>query len=238
MTLNRRNVVLLACIWIGVVSGICAQESRQSEQTITITTKLNYLLHVPDGYEKESSKQWPLMMFLHGAGERGDNLDVVKKWGPPKLVEEGKAFPFILISPQCPAGQRWNVEHLNRLLEKVISEHNVDQKRVYLTGLSMGGYGTWALAARYPNKFAAVAPVCGGGDPRTANKLLEIPIWAFHGDADRVVPLSETTKMVDAIEEQGGKKIKLTVYEGVDHNSWSPTYSNDELFKWFLSHSN
>ena len=236
--MNKSTLLLVSCLWFSVSNFAFAQELKQTEKTLTIKTELNYLLYLPEGYEKESAKKWPLMLFLHGSGERGNNeLDLVKKWGLPKLVEEGRQFPFILVSPQCPAGNQWDVEHLNQLLDKVAADHDVDEKRIYLTGLSIGGYGAWAMAARFPDKFAAVAAICGGGDPGTAEKLLDIPIWAFHGDADKAVPLSETMEMVDAIEAKGGKKIKLTVYEGVGHNSWSPTYANEELFKWFLNHS-
>ena len=234
--MNFQSAVLVVFLVIGLSSPQPAQESKQSEESFTITTELNYLLYLPSGYEKASDKKWPLMMFLHGSGERGNKqLELVKKWGPPKLVEEGKQFPFILVSPQCPSGTRWDTGHLNQLLEKLVADHNVDEERIYLTGLSMGGYGAWEMAARYPNKFAAVAPICGGGDPRMASNLLETPIWAFHGDADRVVPVANTTKIVDAIKEKGGENVKLTVYEGVGHNSWSPAYANEELFKWLLS---
>ncbi len=186
-------------------------------------------------------KQWPLMIFLHGMGERGpadgSKLNKVKIWGPPKLVADKPDFPFVLISPQCPDNVRgWNVEHVNQLVDNAVSNLNVDPKRIYLTGLSMGGYGSWALAAKYPGKFAAVIPVCGGGNPKTADRLKSLPIWVFHGDADSVVPIQQSQKMVDAIKKAGGTKIDFTIYKGVGHNSWTQTYANSKIYDWLLKH--
>ncbi|MEM7477920.1 MAG: prolyl oligopeptidase family serine peptidase [Planctomycetota bacterium] len=209
----------------------------QTAESFEIKTELKYLLYLPADYKAEQAdKKWPLLVFLHGAGERGANLDKVKRHGPPKVVADKKDFPFVTISPQCPSGSFWNTGHLLQLIKSTIKEKNIDPDRVYLTGLSMGGFGSWALAAEAPELFAAVAPVCGGGDPRTARKLLEIPIWAFHGDADRVVPITGSQRIVDAIKDAGGEKIKFTIYEGVGHDSWTETYANEELYKWFLSH--
>lgn len=244
-TIMKKSYLLLACLALNVTAyGQQANESesvggvdRQTPESFRVSLDLNYLLYLPSGYETgkqdSSDKKWPLLVFLHGAGERGDDLDIVKRHGPPKLAAE-KNFPFVMISPQCPAGSFWNVDHLLQLIEDTIKERNIDPDRVYLTGLSMGGYGSWALAAEAPEMFAAVAPVCGGDDPKNAEKIKDIPIWAFHGDADRVVPISGSQKMVDAIKNAGGSKIEFTVYEGVGHDSWTETYSNDELYGWFL----
>lgn len=142
------------------------QASTQTAETFEVTMKLNYLLHLPADYKSKADggdKKWPLLVFLHGAGERGSELNRVKSHGPPKLVENDADFPFVLISPQCPGGGFWNTEHLLQLIQSTIEEHNIDPDRVYLTGLSMGGFGSWALAAEAPEMFAAVAPVCGGG---------------------------------------------------------------------------
>src|SRR5207247_5709557 len=126
--------------------------------------ELGYLLYLPKDYNAKSGRRWPLMLFLQGAGERGTNLSLVSVHGPPKLVKQGREFPFILVSPQCPADQRWDNDALLALLDDVIARHKVDTNRIYLTGLSMGGFGAWSLAARYPERFAAVAPICGGGE--------------------------------------------------------------------------
>ena len=197
-------------------------------------TTLEYWLFLPKSYDQK--KSWPLMLFLHGAGERGSNLNQVKKWGPPKRVGSKKDFPFVVISPQCPKNKRWDSAQLHSLIEHVAASHKIDQSRMYCTGLSMGGYGTWAMIAKYPKLFAAVIPVCGGGDPSTAKNITEVPIWAFHGGADRVVPASRSQSMVDAINKAGGTKAKLTIYPGVNHNSWSKTYANEKVYAWLLSH--
>jgi predicted peptidase len=214
--------------------------ANQSEETlnkqITKDVKCEYLLYLPEEYGRKEQK-WPLMLFLHGAGERGDNLDLVKKHGPPKLVEQGKHFPFIIVSPQCPTGVWWpeKTDTLITLLDEIESKYAVDTSRVYLTGLSMGGFGTWTLACRYPERFAAIAPICGGGLWFLADRLKEVPVWAFHGAKDPVVPLGLSESMVDAVKRAGGDA-KLTVYPEAQHDSWTATYDNPKLYEWFLSH--
>lgn len=194
---------------------------------------IHYWLFVPADYDKKA--EWPLMLFLHGAGERGSDLELVKTWGPPKIVGENKAFPFVLISPQCPKGIRWETDLLLELVDHVANTCQVDKNRIYVTGLSMGGYGTWGLLAKYPKIFAAAAPICGAGDPAAAAKMTHVPIWAFHGDADHTVPVERSKEMVDAVKKAGGD-VRLTIYPGVGHNSWSATYANQELYRWLLSH--
>jgi predicted peptidase len=194
---------------------------------------LRYLLYLPDEYGK-TNRKWPLILFLHGMGERGEDLELVKKHGPPRLVEEGGEFPFIIVSPQCPGDRLWEVEPLIAVLEEVVSKYAVDEGRIYLTGLSMGGFGTWALAAEYPHRFAAIAPICGGGDPKKARRLRDVPVWVFHGAKDDVVPVGESEKMVKALEECGGN-VKFTVYPEAGHDSWTETYNNPKLYEWFLS---
>jgi predicted peptidase len=211
------------------------QSEQMFQKQITKTVSLKYLLYLPKDYGQKEQK-WPFMLFLHGAGERGDDLDLVKKHGPPKLVEQGKEFPFIIVSPQCPAGTWWTEEMdaLMALLDDVQSKYAVDPNRVYLTGLSMGGYGSWALACRHPERFAAVAPICGGGERYLANKLKDVPVWAFHGAKDPVVPLRESQEMVDALKRAGGE-VQLTVYPEAEHDCWTVTYDNPKLYEWFLS---
>ena len=189
---------------------------------------------VPKGYD--GKKKFPFMLFLHGAGERGDKLEVVKKWGPPKLVRKRKDFPFVLISPQCPRNTWWKIEELYQLVNKVAGELKIDRQRMYVTGLSMGGFGSWHLMDRYPKLFAAGVPICGGGKATSAKNLVDIPIWAFHGGADGVVKPALSELMIKKIKEAGGKKAKLTIYPGVGHNSWSRAYANEEVYKWLLGH--
>ena len=149
-----------------------------------------YRTDLPAAYDEGADKKWPLVVFLHGAGERGHDLAKVAYNGPPKHAKNGKDFPFVLVSPQCDAGSWWSIAQVNDLVTEAMNKYNVDPDRVYLTGLSMGGYGSWATAAAYPERFAAVAPVCGGGSTQDAAVLATLPIWAFHGDADGVVPPS------------------------------------------------
>lgn len=201
----------------------------------TIVIRLQYLLYLPEDYTKDSQKKWPLILFLHGAGERGSDLNKVKIHGPPKIVQGKRDFPFIVVSPQCPEGSWWESSSLKVLLDEIEAKYRVDPDRVYLTGLSMGGFGTWELATRYPDRFAAIAPICGGGKPLLAGALKGVSVWVFHGDADPVVPVQNSDDMVEALK-QVGADVKYTRYPGVQHDSWTATYNNPELYKWFLSH--
>jgi predicted peptidase len=213
------------------------QQPQALEKTITKIVKANYLLYLPKEYSKASDKKWPLLIFLHGSGESGSDIEKVKVHGPPKLIAAGKEFPFIVVSPQAPDMPRrgWDVELMNTLLDDLIEKYAVDEDRVYLTGLSMGGYGTWAWAAASPERFAAVAPICGGGQPRQARRMKDVPVWAFHGAKDPVVPLKESEDMIAALKTAGAEP-KLTVYPEAMHDSWTATYDNAELYTWLLEH--
>ena len=177
-------------------------------------------------------------------GNVGNDLTKVKIHGPPKLVETQGPFPFIVVSPQC-AGRGWNVDVLNAFLDEVIKKYRVDKDRVYLTGLSMGGYGAWSLGLQHPEKFAALVPICGGanaievvlgpGDKGEVFKTL--PIWAFHGAKDDVVPLDESERIVAGLKKQGVNEAKLTIYPEAKHDSWTETYDNPELYKWLATKS-
>lgn len=221
------------------------QSRRTFSKQITRTLQAGYLLHLPKSYDPAGSKRWPLMLFLHGAGERGDDLSRVAVHGPPKLVKKRPDFPFILVSPQCPDGEVWSDEILLALLDSVVAEHRVDTNRVYLTGLSMGGYGTWSLGVKYPERFAAIAPICGGGETihvllssRSRSAALKtLGVWAFHGAKDSVVKLDESRRMVTALKAAGVKEVELTVYPESDHDAWTETYANEKLYEWFLRHA-
>lgn len=200
------------------------------------THTLGYLQYLPEGYAGNGGENWPLVLFLHGAGERGDDLDRVKVHGPPRLVEEGERFPFILISPQQPEGSWWSVDALTALLDQVTRDLRVDPMRVYVTGLSMGGYGTLALAAAHPERFAAIAPVCGGGDVATATAFRDVPTWLFHGLRDDVIPPERSIEMFEALRAAGAPEVGLTLYPDANHDSWTRTYANPDLFDWLLRH--
>ncbi len=212
-------------------SSMTAQSfTRETTQTLSY----NYWLYLPPGYSEKES--WPLVLFLHGAGERGSDLNRVKIHGPAKLAAGGRDFPFILVAPQCPDEAWWDHATLTALLDEVGDRYAVDRRRVYLTGLSMGGYGTWDLATRQPERFAAIAPICGGGVAYlAARRLKEVPTWVFHGAKDQVVPISESERMVEALKGAGAN-VRFTVYPEAGHDSWTETYNNPEFYEWLLSH--
>jgi len=221
------------------------QQAKSLDRRVSERYKIKYLLFLPKGYHPKQAQRWPLIMFLHGLGERGDNLELVKIHGPPKNVEKQPDFPFILVSPQCPLGQWWSSDVLNVLLDEVIAKNKVDTNRIYLTGLSMGGFGTWALALQNPERFAAIAPICGGGnpfppfgfDPHRAQALKTLGIWVFHGAKDTVVPVSESERMIKAMEVYGCQDVQSTFYPDANHDSWTETYNNPKLYEWFLHHA-
>jgi predicted peptidase len=210
-----------------------AQTQTKEKAVIVRKTSLNYLLWLPGDYKKEKNKSYPLLIFLHGSGERGDSIELVKKHGPPSFVDSRPHFPFITVSPQCPEGSWWNVEDLQVMLEQLLVKFRIDTNRIYLTGLSMGGFGTWSWACRYPSQFAAIAPVCGGGDVIFADELINLPVWAFHGESDPVVPVNRTVEMVEAVNAYGGSA-RMTIYPGVGHDSWINAYNEPDLYKWLL----
>ncbi len=205
------------------------QKPAELDRTIKVTMK--YLIYLPNDYDQKDS--WPVLLFLHGSGERGDNLDLVKVHGPPKLIAGGKQFPFIVVSPQCPNGQSWEPFKLAVLLDEIGEKYKVDQDRIYVTGISMGGFGTWALASHSPNRFAAIVPICGGGDPSRAKRIAQIPAWVFHGGKDPAVPVENSKKMVEALKKNGGDP-KLTIYPEAGHDSWTEAYNTPALYEWLL----
>jgi len=212
-----------------------SQKKSLLRQKITKSIRCNYLIFLPESYNR-TGKSWPLILFLHGAGERGEDFDLVRKHGLAKIVEQEPNFPFIVVSPQCPKGQWWSMDLLATLLDEVERKDRVDKKRIYVTGLSMGGYGTWQLAIEHPKRFAAIAPVCGGSNPHRADEIKDLPVWVFHGAKDKVVPIARSREMVAALRKSGAKNVRLTVYPQAEHDSWTPTYENKRLYDWFLTH--
>ena len=213
-------------------------QQRKMEHLNEDEIDLKYLFYLPKDYYNAKKIAWPLILFLHGMGERGNDLELVKIHGIPKIVKTQKDFPFIAVSPQCPTEYVWRdkkmLQAVESLILKIIKNYRIDKTRVYVTGLSMGGYGTWALAARRPELFAAAVPICGGGDPATVNVLKNLPIWVFHGGLDKVVLPEESEKMVRALEKDGGK-VRYTLYPEAYHDSWTETYDNPTLYDWMLS---
>ncbi len=214
--------------------GIAPEEGLLSRQRKVFRADgYGYLLHLPPGPPGPGG--WPLLLFLHGIGERGADLEAVGRHGPPRVVVEGRNLPLAVGSPPCPGGRYWSVPLLTALLDHALGAYAVDPERVYLTGLSMGGHAAWALAVEQPWRFAAVAPVCGGGDPRKAGRLARLPVWAFHGAQDPVVPVAASRAMVEALRRCGGRA-ELTVYDDAGHDAWTRTYAGEELYAWLLSH--
>lgn len=216
------------------------ENEKTFNKTILKSISLNYLLYTPKNYSKDT--KFPLLMFLHGSGERGENIELVKLQGIPKLISQGKDFPFIVVSPQCPPNTWWTelTEDLNLLIEDISSSYSVDTNRIYLTGLSMGGYEVWKLASEHPEKFAAIIPICGGPwnvcfDENIPN-LKEIAVWAFHGAKDDVVPIEGTEAIINDLRALGNNA-KFTVYPEAGHDSWTATYENPEVYEWLLNQS-
>ncbi|HUI11821.1 MAG TPA: prolyl oligopeptidase family serine peptidase [Bacteroidota bacterium] len=208
------------------------QQARVFSEHVTIDVQLPYLIYLPAEYGK-SDRTWPLMLFLHGAGERGSDLDLVSQHGPPKLAAAGRQFPFILVSPQCQTDEYWSVHILKALLDRILATHRVDRSRIYLTGLSMGGNGTWRLATAHPGLFAALVPICGWGDASRVGILKEVPVWAFHGKKDPVVVFERGERMVRALTAAGGN-VKFTVYPNAGHDSWTQAYDDPALYTWMM----
>lgn len=210
-----------------------ADPDRQQAASVDLKFKVNYLLYLPKGHGEDKSRKWPVIVFLHGSGERGSDLEKVKIHGPPKLIAKGQELPFIVVSPQCPDRQRWSPPLLSGMLDEVIAKNCVDQDRIYLTGLSMGAFATWDWAMAEPERFAALVPICGEGEARVAKSLKHIPIWMFHGAKDLGVPVAGSQVMYDALKQAGGDP-KLTIYPDLAHDCWTVTYDNPELYKWLL----
>ena len=198
-----------------------------------------YQLFIPRDVADTSTppRKWPLMIFLHGSGERGDDIAKVKVHGPPKYADQNPDFPFILISPLLPAEEDWDIAKLDRIVDHALKTLPVDPDRVYLTGLSRGGHATWRWGAAEPERFAALAPVAGRGDPAVACGLKDKPVWAFHGDRDDVVPPEGSFAMARAMRACGGRLSRLTIYPDLGHNAWDPAYSDPALYLWLLSQS-
>jgi predicted peptidase len=218
---------------------------------------LNYLLARPAEAESAAATLWPLLVFLHGAGERGADLSRVTKHGPPRLLRGENLSPneaavaatlrqtFIVAAPQCPENTCWNPAAIVALIDHLSATQPVDADRIYLTGLSMGGYACWSLLVNHPERFAAVAPICGGGQtieliiatpPRRA-ALRTCGVWAFHGALDPVVPLAESERMVALLRHQAAADVQFTIYPDAQHDAWTETYANPALYAWLLRHA-
>lgn len=232
------QTVLMMLTFALILQACSAQSKSQlidAELKTVTTEKLSYYLYYPEGYESSPKKEFPILLFLHGGGESGDSLVAIKRNGPPKLIVEGKKFPFLILAPQNPYPKKWwNTRALNQLLDTIIQNNRVDKSRVYLTGLSRGGGAAWEMAVQYPEKFAAMAVVCGMTPVPYASWIdKKMPIWVFHGDEDKSISISESEIMVDRLTQMG-YDVKFTKYPEVGHNSWIKAYNTEELYEWFI----
>lgn len=193
----------------------------------------NYLLYLP---ENKTGEKLPLIVALHGAGERGDDFSKLSVHGIAKYIEAGMEIPAVVIAPQCPSEFIWNLitVELKELIDYAVEAYGIDIERISLTGLSMGGYGTWEMGMSYPGFFSALAPICGGGVSWRVALIGKTPVWAFHGDADNIVPPNNSYEMCDRLKASGGN-VKLTVFHGVAHNSWEPAYEDTTLINWLVN---
>lgn len=219
--------------WVAVEG----QHPASFQKRIHATVDGQFLLFLPRGFEPHGHAKYPLLIFLHGSGEAGNDLNLLKIQGPPKIVESQPDFPFIVASPQSPLIEErgFDLQMLDALLDELLARLPIDRDRVYLTGLSMGGIWSYGWASLHPERFAAIAPVSATWDPAEACRLKGVPIWAFHGEIDDVVPLAGEQAMIDAINACGGSA-KLTVYPGVGHGAWTPAYDDPALYQWLLEH--
>lgn len=242
---------LIASLLMATTCLLPAAEPEAVEWKAADGTMVRYRWIAPAA--PEAGKTYPLVLFLHGAGERGNDNQAQLRHGVTAIQEGAKAIgeSCYLMAPQCPADSWWvpfdRVEKRiasgkpNALLDAVVEriealakEHPIDLNRLYITGLSMGGYGTWDLLGRVPGKFAAAVPICGGGDPRLAASYKDTPIWVFHGEKDQVVPPSTSREMIAALRKAGGAP-KVTWYPEAGHDSWTETYRNPELYRWMFA---
>jgi predicted peptidase len=256
--------ILLAALLCMIAAPALARKRETGflDRTVSMNAEVyHYQVFVPPNFD--SHKKWPVILFLHGVGERGDDGLLQTDIGIAHAIRKGvSSFPFIVVMPQChkDKNQRWINEAMQAqalsALEQSIKEFHGDHERIYLTGLSMGGYGVWDLAAKYPGKFAAYVPICGGirgpirlpdvhvglvGDPsvadpyaETARRIGSTPIWIFHGDADDTVSVEESRKMAQALRAAKAN-VRYTEYPGVGHNAWDKAYAEPELVPWLLA---
>ena len=210
------------------------QHPQSFQRTVTVEAHGRLLLFLPAGFDRSGATRYPLLIFLHGSGEAGEDLEKLKVLGPPRVVDSRADFPFIVASPQAPNSiERFDPVVLNAMLDELLERLPIDPDRVYLTGVSMGGMWTYAWASQRPDRFAAIAPVCGTWEPADACRLKDVPVWSFHGAQDTVVPLAGDQATIEAIKACGGDA-RLTVYPDTGHDAWTAAYADPELYPWLL----
>lgn len=244
--MNMLKKIVLVCLGCIFLSGcveplIMVKRGDQIAGNIKVTSTedYKYLIYLPKDYAEKQThkKKWPLILYLHGDGSRGNNINILKYSGLPKLIADGEDFPFIIVSPQCHKYESWpgKLESLISLLNHIEAKYPIDKTRVYATGYSSGAFGCWALASFYPERFTAIVPISGGGEVDYAEDMKNVAVWAFHGAKDTTVSPERSKEMVDAVNAAGGDT-KLTIYPNAGHGIWQQTYENPELYDWMLAH--
>lgn len=228
--LRKMLPLVLICFLLlgGSTYGTSPQQKKEKSKTYP------YLAYLPSGYQESIGKAWPLIIYLHGSSCKGNNLERVKKYGPPFYLDRGMQVDAIVISPQCPSNRNWVYgDWFESFYSELLTKYRIDPSRVYLTGMSLGGFGTWSLASRYPQYFAAIMPLCGGGKPDMVETMKDVPTWVFHGDKDRKVRLNRSEEMVEAMQAQGARP-KFSVLKGEGHDIHH-VYAEQNVYEWLLA---
>jgi predicted peptidase len=267
-SIERHSSVIIAILVLGLTSNcqLVRREaisqpsarptlSPQSERkfiekshTSTRGETMPYLLFVPEGYDK--TKPYPLLLWLHGGGTRGNDLKLLLAYGNEHGIgflarpDNQARYPSFILAPQCPPNRFWGDSESTQpsaemrlvleILDKIREDYAVDSRRLYVMGMSLGGYGTWDIIIRRPATFAAAVPICGGGNPSKATLIAQTPIWAFHGDEDEMVNVSESQRMIAALKKAGGQP-RYTEYKGVGHNSWVRAFKEPDFLSWIFA---
>lgn len=228
--MNKRIYLLL--IFTFYICGYIYSQSKSRAD-------YDYLVYLPKDYSGQT-RNYPLVIYLHGGSHKGNDLNKLKEYGLPYLVDQGNDFDFIVVSPQCPDNKYWSSDNwFEPLYEKIIAKYRINPDKVYLTGISMGGYGTYIVAMDHPDKFAAIVPLCGGcndSDTTRICNLKNIPIWAFHGTTDNLITITETERIVNTLDKCEGK-IKFTKLEGEGHGIQYLYEKHPQIYEWMLKQS-
>ncbi|BCM91994.1 hypothetical protein IAD21_03873 [Abditibacteriota bacterium] len=246
----RRYLLIFLFILFNFSAGVAnaqpPQEIDSHEREATFTRQSlktfsgSYLLYLPDHYAEQPKQTWPVLLYLHSSDARSQELQKLKQEGLPYVLRTGTKLPFIVVAPLCSPDEwwdsHWSVENVNVLLDEILEKYHVDSRRIYLTGWSMGGAGSWKLASSFPTRFAAIAPISGKSQTKYVAPLRNTPVWAFHGAEDTTVPVNESQKMVDALQSLGGN-VQLTIFPNTGHEAWQQVYSNPKFYDWLLKYS-
>jgi hypothetical protein len=227
---GKMLTLILGCLLLfgGNILGANPQQKKEKSKTYP------YLAYLPNGYQESIGKEWPLIIYLHGSSCKGSNLEKLKRYGPPFYLDRGMQVDAIVISPQCPSNRNWVLgDWFESFYSEILQKYHVDASRVYLTGMSLGGFGTWSLASRYPQYFAAIMPLCGGGRPDMAETIKDVPTWVFHGEKDRKVRLNRSEEMVEAMQGMGSRP-KFSVLKGEGHDIHH-VYAEQNVYEWLLA---